>query len=163
MKARQLQLFVVRPVLEYLGPKFNGLAAERLVVGTALAESHIDSLDQITGPDDETLGPAYGLWQIEPNTATDVYLNFLKYRPVLEDQMYGLAANFPDMQVQLATNLMYGAAMCRLIYYRDSEPLPDMDNLEGFAKYWKRVYNTFEGKGTIAGFCLKAKEIMELD
>jgi len=163
MKARQLQLFIVRPVLEYLGPKFMGLAAERLVVGTALAETHGDGLDQITGPNDETMGPAFGLWQIEPGTEQDVWENFLRFEPVLDDQLKGFLSVWPGSTEQLVGNLNYAAAMCRLIYYRDKEPLPDADDLEGLAKYYKRIFNTDKGKATIGGFCLKAHAIMELD
>ena len=36
-----------------------------------------------------------------------------------------------NMNENLATNLMYGAAVCRLCYYRKSDPLPEAGDVEG--------------------------------
>lgn len=38
-QARQFQLYIVRPTLEFMGVNYIGLAAERLLVGTMLTES----------------------------------------------------------------------------------------------------------------------------
>src|SRR3954469_3472805 len=59
----QFRNFVVRPILDYLG--LASPAAENLLVGTALYESGLEALDQWTGPGDATLGPAFGIYQIE--------------------------------------------------------------------------------------------------
>jgi len=157
----------VRPALEILGLKFCGLAAERLVVGTMLTESLGKSVDQITGPGDETLGPAVGYWQMEKKTHDGIYKNYLDFRNTpkygfLKDKVLSLLAPHPSPFEQLAGNLFYGAAMCRIKYYRAPAALPSGESLRELAEYWKKYYNTELGKGTVAQFCLKAKEIMEL-
>ena len=52
----------------------------------------------------------------------------------------------------LATDLAYAAAMCRIHYYRDKEPLPNAGDISRQAEYWKRVYNTPAGAGTEAEY-----------
>lgn len=46
----------------------------------------------------------------------------------------------------LTCNLLFQAAVCRLIYLRVSEKIPN--DLAGMANYWKKYYNTSKGKGT---------------
>ena len=43
-------------------------------------------------------------------------------------------------------------AFCRLKYRRDKYALPSCGDLEAQGKYWKRVYNTHKGKGTVEHF-----------
>ncbi len=131
--------FVIRPVLDHLG--MYSQAAEALLLGTAVHESMLTYLKQIKGP-------ALGVYQIEPATCNDVWDNYLTHRPGL----YGLVLRFAGQSrhQDLIGNLNYQTAIARIIYYRDSEPLPDVDNLKGLAEYWKRVYNTAGGRGTAA-------------
>ena len=46
----------------------------------------------------------------------------------------------------------YAAAVCRVLYFRAPDPLPDAGDLDGLAKYWKRFFNTRDGAGTVAEF-----------
>lgn len=160
--AKHLQLHIVRPVLRHLGPKFEGFAAEQLLVGTALAESEGIYLDQVLGKDDDTLGPAVGLWQIEPWVAKDLFETYLVYRHELRGRVTSLLAVDPNRARQLASNLFYACAIARLIYYRKPEVMPDAGDLEGMAHYWKKHYNTKLGKGTPAHFALNARPILKL-
>ena len=50
------------------------------------------------------------------------------------------------------SNIALQVAFCRLKYRRDKYPLPKASDLEGQAKYWKRVYNSKLGKGTVKHF-----------
>ena len=50
------------------------------------------------------------------------------------------------------SNIALQAVFCRLKYKRDKYALPKSSDLEAQAKYWKRVYNTHLGKGTITHF-----------
>lgn len=151
LSVKHLALFVVRPTLAQLtGPDVPGLgsdAAVELLLGTAAHESGFRALDQITGRNDRTLGPAYGLWQIEPATLDDLHQNFLRFRPSLAARLRGLAADWPSPAMQLATNLAYAAAVARLIYYRSPVRLAQSGDVEGHARVWKQVYNTERGKG----------------
>lgn len=142
----QLLGIVVRPTLLSLGPGLLSTAAEQLVMGTAAQESRLSYLRQIGA------GPALGLWQIEPATETDVWDNWLAYRGTPAAIVTSLLASMPSRTRQLATNLAYGCAMCRLIYYRHSDPLPQPGDVDGLAQMWKRIYNTRGGAGTVDQF-----------
>lgn len=151
LSPRHLELFVLRPVLAHLAgddaPGIDRDAAVELLLGTAAHESGLRALDQITSSADRTLGPAFGLFQIEPRTHDDVWDNFLKYRPALAGRVTALGARHPSRHVQLATNLAYAAAIARLVYYRSPVGLAPPGDVAGHAAVWKRVYNTAAGKG----------------
>lgn len=137
-----LRTLVVRPSLEYL--ELWSEAAENLVVGTALVESHGEYLKQLGR------GPALGLWQIEPFTHQDIWDNFLKYEAELADRVRGLQTlRSDDFHEELAGNLFYGAAICRCHYRRVRERLPAAADPDGMARYWKAYYNTPAGAGTV--------------
>jgi hypothetical protein len=152
MNPRQFDLFVIRPVLDALAPEVKvSEAARRLLLGTAMHESGgLTYIDQVTGAGDVQLGPAYGLFQIEPATHDDLFKNFLRFRPALEAAVLRFAASSPSHIHQLATNMAYATAIARMIYFRAPGALPDGDDLEGLAAYWKQYYNTPLGKGTPA-------------
>ncbi len=138
----QLRELIVQPVLKHL--ELHTLAAENLVVGTALVESNAGYLAQIKGP-------AFGLWQMEPATHDDVWKNFLAYRHRLSALVKEL--ELPDWYGndarELAGNLYYAAAMCRVHYYRVPERLPEPQDAQGMAQYWKTYYNTHLGAGSV--------------
>lgn len=131
---------------------FDSDVAAWLVVGTAAVETEFRAIDQHVGPGDVTMGPAYGLWQIEPATADDIWHNFLRHRPELAASVQGTLADVPGRTMQLASNLTYGAVMARLVYRRSPLSLPATADPAAFALLWKQVYNTPQGKGTEAKF-----------
>ena len=143
MLASQTLALVIRPVLEKL--KLWSLSAEELVLGTPIVESGLTYLKQHGD------GPALGLWQVEPATHDDLYTNFLNYRPELGSKLMELRAPNLSMGENLATNLMYGAAVCRLCYYRKPDALPAAGDIEGQGHFWKQNYNTIFGKGKVGG------------
>ena len=65
-----------------------------------------------------------------------------------------------DLEFSLLSSIALQAAFCRLKNRRDSKPIPSWDNMKAQAKYWKRVYNTELGKGTVEHFidCNKPKD-----
>lgn len=141
---RQFLRFVIRPTLAHL--ELGGKAAEVLLLGTALAESRMSKIDQVTGPNDATLGPAIGLYQMEPATHDDIWTNYLVYQPALRLLVEALLSPAPNRHLQLAGNLAYATAMVRVHYRRVSEALPDAADGEGMSRYHKRHYNTAAGK-----------------
>lgn len=153
MNPAQFDRFVLRPALKALEPEIPySEAARRLLLGTACHESGgLEYIDQITGPGDVTLGPAFGVFQIERATHDDVWENFLQYRGALSLKVRECRAILPaDPCVQLATNLFYAAAMARVVYYRAKPPLPAADDMDGLARYYKQHFNTPLGKATPA-------------
>lgn len=115
---------------------------------------------------------AKGIYQIESATHMSIWNHYLKYHQELALWVKGKASqhalddvdylwydgddvetwsdlqNNPTLDTNLVTNLTYGTIIARLILWIDSEPLPSYRDIEGMAKYYKRVYNTPEGKAT---------------
>ena len=143
---------VIKPALEKLG--LWSTAAEELVLGTAIVESALIYLRQHGG------GPAQGLWQVEPKAHEDLYTSFLSYGQELGSRLMELRAPGLSMSENLATNLMYGAAVCRLCYYRQPEALPEAGGIEGQAAFWKQHYNTPLGAGTVSKYAFKVQKTL---
>lgn len=149
---------VIRLVLHILGPKFESEAAVNLLVGTAIQETNLDHLVQVSGP-------ALGFYQIEPKTYDDLMLNyFFRGMPweILSQQnaerrmrreMYlnlvtGFESSFPPKIKQLEGDMYYQTAVARFIYWRIPHSLPAANDLPGLAAYWKQYWNTPMGAGT---------------
>lgn len=154
IKPTQLRKLVVQPVLVALDLPAQDVA-ENLIMGTAAHESHLgDYIEQSGG------GPALGIFQMEPATLQDCYANYLDYRADLKAKVDGFLApqpaksdGTPDKEKQLATNLAYAAALCRIRYYRAPAAMPtDADDVNALAQYWKQYYNTKQGAGTVEQF-----------
>jgi hypothetical protein len=139
----QLLAYVIRPVLKDLD--LWSPSAELLLLGTACAESECGRwLRQLND------GVALGIFQMEPATYQDCWINFLNYRPALARRvMDWTSVVFPDIPEprEMVWNLAYATAMCRIKYLRDPEPIPD--TLPGMAAYYVRIYNTPLGKGSV--------------
>lgn len=152
LNVSQFRLLVVRPVLCHLS--LWSVAAENLLIGTAVQESGLRFLHQRGG------GSARGLYQIEPTTEIDVHEHFLKFRAGLDAKVSALISAAPSRAEQLVCNLAYATAIARLVYYRCPEPLPDSENIVALGHYWKRHFNTDKGKGTVSAFVLNYKEFV---
>ena len=103
-----------------------------------------------------------GLWQVEPATHDDLYTNFLNYRPELGSKLMELRAAGLSLDENLATNLIYGAAVYRLCYYRKPDALPEAGDIEGQAAFWKQHYNTLLGAGTVRKYVYKVQQVLKL-
>lgn len=154
MDIRQFRDFIVHPALTKIDAW--SLAAEQLVLATALAESNMFFIQQIGN------GPACGFFQMEPATHGDIWERYLSRRPSLLQNLKPLIMRDMDLHDQLRGNLFYAAAMCRIFYLRFKEPLPKENDWTGMASYWKRYYNTSLGAGTPQGFVEKALPLIDL-
>ncbi len=135
----QFTAHIIRPALEAID--LYSEAAEELLLGTAIQESRLTYLKQIGG------GPALGLFQMEPATHDDLYVNFLAYKQELSAKVGQLIVT-PIPAAEMIWNLYYAAAMCRIHYYRVKEALPEVGDISRQAAYWKAHYNTIKGAGT---------------
>jgi hypothetical protein len=128
-------------------------SAVELLMLTAAVESKLGTyIEQITGP-------ALGIFQMEPNTEGDIWEHYLDYKPGLADIVKGFSGNFINPELDLKANLTYQIIMARIHYLRIPEPLPDADDVEGLARYWKKYYNTHLGKGTVEKAIKSYKEL----
>ena len=153
------QELYVQPVLHHLAPIIPySPEAIQLIVGIAAHESgDFQHVLQIGG------GPALGYGQIEPLTHGDVWLNWLAYRRELAKKVWQVSSEKPFTRVprivELTYNPSYMVAIMRCILRRAPEPLPAVGDYEGQARYWKRYYNTEEGKGLPLDYLNRAKRI----
>lgn len=98
-------------------------------------------------------GPARSWWQMEPKTHNDIWSTFLgqSHRKNIVDGLSCMSYAPGDIK-ELTNNPWYAAAMCGIHFLRFKEPLPEAGETLSQAEYWKKYYNTSEGKGTISGF-----------
>lgn len=154
MNAEQLRNLIIQPTLQYL--RLDSLAAQNLLLGTAAQESQMGVyIKQINGS-------ALGIYQMELFTFKDITQRYLGShdkiplrRKVIDlTSVKSFGFDFSD----LAGNLYFATALARLKYLTIKELLPDADDIEGLAKYWKKYYNTYEGKGTESEFIANYKK-----
>ncbi|SLN50309.1 hypothetical protein [Oceanibacterium hippocampi] len=141
--ARQVESLVIAPVLGSLGavePRLGSVAARQLLLGTLAVETGGIWIKQ-------NPGPALGWWQMEPATHDDLVARIWR-QPELASWMHAnFGRPFVGGAAELAGNAFYAAALARLYYWFDPQPLPDAGDLAGLAGYWKRVWNTAAGAG----------------
>lgn len=149
---RELRSQVIKPALERIG--LYSPAAANLLLGTAIVESTVGRITHLV----QRGGPALGIYQVEPSTHRDTWENFLRYRGELRAKVDQLASQRWRNQIanmafpaddELVWNLGYATAIARIKYYRDPMPLPGAVDLPQLGLYWKRVYNTGRGAGSI--------------
>ncbi|MFT9016711.1 MAG: hypothetical protein ABF990_13370 [Acetobacter sp.] len=137
----QFKALVVRPTLLRLG--LDGPAALNLLTGTALAESGLVFLRQVSGP-------ALGVFQMEPATHDDCWASFLSAHPALADPVRAIAGMQAPSAGLMVSNLGYACAMARIKYYRAAAPLPQAGRAAGLSAYHKQYYNTMLGAANAA-------------
>jgi hypothetical protein len=142
MNAGDLREYAVRPALKMID--LWSVVAEDLVMGTAAQESRFQYLEQLRGP-------AIGLFQMEPATFQHLWKNVIPRYPRIMRGLQGMTVNSPA-PTEMAWNLRFAAAMCRVHYYAKPDPLPLTSDPRELGLYWKRHYNTFLGKGTVDEF-----------
>lgn len=141
INVRQFKEHIIIPTLKEMGMYSD--SAVNLLLGTMAQESHFGTYIKQLGR-----GPALGVYQMEPNTHTDIVNNFISYRQSIQ-RVIGEKLGYDLLDhKKLVWDLRYATMFCRLHYYRKPESLPLYDNVPALASYWKRHYNTHLGKGT---------------
>lgn len=157
---------IIEPVLRRMG--MHSPAAVNLMFGTAVQESRLTWLCQLGG------GPARGIYQIEPATAKDIVTRYAGQRPHIRARigaaLHGLLppdvawdenwteADDAALEFRLVSDLAFQTAIARVRYWMVPLPLPDPDDVEGLAHYWKSNFNTPAGHGTVGQFVLNYRE-----
>ncbi len=159
MLAPHLRKYIVRPALQHIDSEIPyTMQAEDLLVGIACAESNCGEFVY------QVVGPARGVFQMEPPTERDVWDNFLHFRPklgyLIQELMLGQKNDDPQ---SLSWSPFYAAAMARVQIFRYPEMVPNPDYLSkddyflALGELWKLRYNTPLGKGTVNGFVEKVR------
>lgn len=124
-----------------------------LMMGTCAMESRFFKRVQDGG------GPARGLFQMEPDTAYDMFETYFPRRPDRFWALMELWFDIPresfllvdfhpqkeDLASHLVINDLFAAAMARIKYLRDPHPVPE--TVEDQADYWYRIYQSVHGAG----------------
>ena len=147
INVKHLLNLVINPTLHQLG-KYSD-SASLLLLCTSAVESRLGHYLKQKGD-----GIALGIYQIEPNTHLDIYDNVLSYHPFLLEEVNNFSRfdSIEERERELITNLEYATAIARLQYWRFKEALPEYGDIDGMGVYWKKYYNTIDGKGTIDDF-----------
>lgn len=145
----QFRDLIVIPACKTLGWLSDD--AVNLLMGTAMQESLLQHLKQLGG------GPALGLFQMEPDTHLDIWQNWLKYQPETRWIILNHLGARHGIDC-LRYDLIYMTMMARVHYRRVREALPA--DVDGYARYWKRYFNTPLGAGTEDEFKANYLELM---
>ena len=131
-----------------LGDKYASSSAVDLVLATGIVESRYEYIRQMGD------GPARSFWQVEPSSAVDNLIHYLKHRPklmakcaeaTLVDLKHWQTYDEKLWEEILEKNIAAGIVHARIKYWRVPKRMPT--TVEGQADYWKRYYNTEQGKG----------------
>jgi len=116
-------------------------AAEELLVFTCAVESLGGTYIR------QIKGTALGIYQMEPETYTDIWQNYLKAHPNLCMMLFtNFNIGFIPSEERLIYDLRFATVMCRIFYARIKEPLPNPKDENSIWNYYKRYYNTNMGK-----------------
>ena len=149
MDAQQLLDHIIKPTLEYMGGNYNSKSAQILLLATAAIESNCGHyIKQISGP-------ALGVWQMEPDTEQDIWVNCDAIQDDEFNEVIGLMlppTHNGKFDEAMLIAPMYACAMARLKYSMDTEALPPHKDIEAIYRYYKRIYNTEHGASTFGKF-----------
>lgn len=153
-EAIQILDLVITPTNKALG--LWSPAADRIVLCTFQTETQFDAVRQDLGQ--HKYGAGYGLGQMEDATYQSHIAHMTERNPTLKKLILEvcLLDEFPSVEA-LTWHDRLAVCMTRYHYKRVTEPLPDVNDLVGMAKYWKKYYNTFKGAGTHEKFIKDCK------
>lgn len=146
---KHLRELIINPTLKHLG--MYSEAASNLMMGTAAQESHMGKylmqIDVIGNP----VGPALGIYQIEPETHKDIW-RYLDREDKKKIRSKVMGVNSKPVSEAMIHDMKYATAMARIKYWMVPEALPEADDIEGLSGYYKKYYNTSLGAGSRAEF-----------
>jgi hypothetical protein len=115
--------------------------AEELLLMTAAHESQLGKYNE------QIVGPALGLYQIEPETLRDNYLSWLCFRKPILEKITAVSGVPPLVSVlSLQYNPIYATIHARIKYLRAPGKIPS--DVWLMAEYAKDNFNTSRGKAT---------------
>lgn len=140
--------WLIKSTLNELG--LYSESAENLIYGTISVESNRGTYLKQKGN-----GPALGIIQMEPATHSDLWKNYLAYKSDLVDKIKEMVGQDAMKHSALVYNLKYAIIMCRIHYLRIPAKIPNANNIQALAEYWKKYYNTSLGAGKVEDFIEK--------
>lgn len=152
--AKQLKEFIITPALSML-QKYSDDAVELLLFTCAAESDGGTYIHQIKGS-------ALGLYQMEPATHQDIWINYIYCADSLSTIInLNFNINGKIDAGRMIYDLQYATVMARLHYSRFPEPLPSRNDVNAMFDYYKKYYNTAEGKATKAESIKKYKAFVK--
>lgn len=134
---------ITKEEFQKLIPKDIPKEYHKLLLETAVYESNLT-----TGIKQKN-GVALGIMQIEPATHSDLYKNFIVYRPALMGRVKELGS-YSNHDIQY--NTPYSIYIAYLLYRRNIKQKEMLKSKHTRAVLYKRHYNTHKGKGDVLGY-----------
>lgn len=152
IKANHLRKVVIKPALEAIN--LYSADAEELLIATCAQESLGGKyLIQETKSGIFYKG-GLGIFQMEAPTYDDTIRYLQNNKPELLT-LIRTACRFQDSAVdavEMTTNLKYAAMIARVKYLRDKHPIPPAGDINQIWEYYKRIWNTEQGRAQKEGF-----------
>jgi|TARA_Y100000296_G_C5171504_1_gene257537 hypothetical protein len=159
---KELRTLIIEPTLREMEGLWKGIYSEQavnLLIGIVFQESTIGGVTHLK----QVKGPALGIYQIEPETHTDLWETYLAYRPDKASFMRGMikqhsAEGEEDFHQELIYNLKYATAVARLKVWRVSFKDKGVSwpkvptNVWALGEIWDKCYNANPEKGTVIQF-----------
>ena len=135
----QFRSLIVEPVLSKL--KLYSKAAEEILVFTCAVESlggyYLSDIK----------GTALGIYQMQPDTYTDIWSNYIRSRNQLATLMaIHFSCNKIPEPERMIYDLHFATAMARIHYLRMPGNIPETGDVNDLWDYYKKYYNTDKGK-----------------
>ena len=139
-------------------PLWDSPDVRDLLLITAYVETNLYPRFQDKG------GDAIGLFQIEYGTYRDLWrraipLHYPKLHQAMR-QRFGNAQNGEILFEDLQKNDVLSALFARVKYFESNIPVPNANDTNAQAEYYKRIYNTAKGKANVEKF-KNAKSALE--
>lgn len=132
---------IIEDALAHLGAEATTPEAVELLMLTAAHETYLGRyLYQINLR--PVAGGACGVFQMEPKTHDDVQLRLI----VKKGRWTWMPLATADRMVW---DLRYAIWLARIYYMQFPEPIPEAGRVAAMAKYYKKYWNTAEGKARI--------------
>lgn len=142
MTLDEMKQIIKKAIDTYLLPQLWNKQVEQLILGTIAVESDFGRFHTQINPNYEG---AKGITQVERPT--------FKYLKERYSRKYPAIASIEWQD--LAYNDLYAIIFCRLKYLSINKKLPDIDDLEAQAAYWKIYYNSLAGAGKVSDYIKK--------
>ncbi len=138
LNVTQLRELIINPALNDL-QLYSPHAAELLIFTCAVESDGGTYLHQ-------KRGQALGIYQMEPRTYNDIWMNFILKKSSISTILYhNFDVGRMPSEDRLIYDLRFATAMCRLHYARFAEALPNFKDIDGIWEYYKKYYNTPKG------------------
>ena len=138
-----------KKVVRCLGGGDNAI---KLILETATSETALGHLE------DKTVYAGMGICQFDKKPFYLVRRRAVKkYRKKILSEL-GVDLKLVEWE-HLRYNSFLSLLFCRLYYKFIPRPIPE--SVEGRAKYWKKYYNTYLGKGTVGHYLAMVRRYLE--